>query len=155
MEGERQRTRLEWKTSKRHQAMKKSRIHPPQSEEHKGPLAACLISTHPLKSRADRTRTHTHPHTPIHVYIRAHGKHAIGCRWRGWGGPEPHRCVFNGGEEVKPRGSDPTDSRTTPRSAHVKMNEILPLCWPLTWLSISCNVIILKKVLKKILRFQD
>lgn len=83
--------------------------------------------------------------------------HAIGCKWRGWGGTEPHRCVFNGGEEVEPRGSDPTDSQTTPRSvgmaAHVKMNEILPLCRLLTWVSISCNIIILKKVLKKPLTF--
>lgn len=41
----------------------------PQSEEHKGPVAACLISTHPLKSRAERTHARTH----AHAYIHAHG----------------------------------------------------------------------------------
>lgn len=105
----------------------KSRI---QSEEHKGPLAACLISTHPLKSRADRTRTHTH--TPIHVYIRAHGSTRLAADEEAEEAPNP-TDVF---PMVEGKSNPEEVIRPTPRSvvmaAHVKRNEILPLCWPLT-----------------------
>lgn len=132
---------------------------PPPSVEHKGPLAACVTSTHPLKSRTDRTHTYTQTHarTPTRTYAHAGStplaadEEAVG-RHR-----SPQMCFqWRSGCGTR-RKSDPTDSQTKPRSvvaaAHIKMNEVLPLCRLLTPLSISCNIRILKKDVKKILRF--
>lgn len=131
---------------------------PPPSVEHKGPLAACVTSTHPLKSRTDRTRTctPTHARTPTRTYAHAGARHWLQMKRLGRH-RSPQMCFqWRSGCGTR-RKSDPTDSQTKPRSvvaaAHIKMNESLPLCWLLTRLSFSCNIRILQKAVKKILRF--